>query len=1096
MKKILGLDIGVASVGWGIIDENNQIISAGVRLFEELDSSSNTKRRLFRGARRIKARRQLRIKDMRDLLIEYNIINQTSQIESNPYQARLKGLTLKLSNDELAAAFLQLAKRRGSSLETVEEEKTEGINPKAVLARHDIELKNKFVIEIQLEKFKETGKIRDNENIFRTDDYIVEAKQILKNQKLSETFVKKALQIISRRRHYSEGPGSVKSPTPFGRWRYVDDELRSKIIKGLNLSQKNIIGKQTFECDYLDQKYIVLKNGNIINKKPLNLIDLMRGKCSVYPEEFRAPKVSFSAQLQNLLNDINNMKIVSEENRSFTEEEKQKAIDVIRKNGGFKPDNINGFLKMFKLDINDVVGFRIDAKEKPLITDFKVYKELLKVFNSYNVELEDKIADKIADILTKTQVISERIDALSKIIKSINVVKDVANLTKYTGYHSFSFKAIYQLNEEMLKTNQNQQQILSGADMKANPEQAKLLLDESLILSSVARRAHREALKVTNEVLKEFGNFDRIVIETTREKNTADEKKRYKERQKYFFEQRQNALEILKEAGYSGDDKYSNQVSLKIKLYEEQFGKCAYTGNYIDLHRLITDPKAYEVDHIIPRSISQDNSYNNKVLIIQEVNQLKGNTTPFGYFQSGRVKSNYPISNYNLFKESVLGNSNYQKNARKRNNLLNEEDITKFSALQEFTNRNLVDTSYAARSLMNTIKNYLLTNNIKTAVHTIKGKQTDLFRAIGRSMWYRENQHLDVELNPFNKDRDVYMHHAVDALLIAGLSNQKTFKYLFDLEKTKHETYAVSKQTGEIFSADATEDANLIRFIKNVGNLTSEDIRYSWKIDRKINRSFSDQTIYSTRIFDGQEYVTKKHKNIYSFTKERLEKIFENEKESEKLLVYRHDRHTYELIKQAYLQYKHEKKPLFAYQEEHGKIRKNGKGPIVNNLKYLDGRLGSHIDITKPNGKRRVVLQQISPYRIDVYKNSDNRYKFITIRYSDFKLDEKGFFIDKDFYQQKLEEKKIDNTYTFTNSFNRNEVIALKQEEQPTKSYRFIASKSDRTNVIEVKYIYEREEEKRITFTIGRKTELIKKYAVSPAGRISIVENEKLTLVR
>jgi len=42
-------------------------------------------------------------------------------------------------------------------------------------------------------------------------------------------------------------------------------------------------------------------------------------------------------------------------------------------------------------------------------------------------------------------------------------------------------------------------------------------------------------------------------------------------------------------------------------------------------------------------------------------------------------------------------------------------------------------------------------------------------------------------VNPFNKDRNYYNHHALDALIIAGLSNQKTLKYLFDLETTKKE---------------------------------------------------------------------------------------------------------------------------------------------------------------------------------------------------------------------------------------------------------------------------------------------------------------------
>ena len=35
----------------------------------------------------------------------------------------------------------------------------------------------------------------------------------------------------------------------------------------------------------------------------------------------------------------------------------------------------------------------------------------------------------------------------------------------------------------------------------------------------------------------------------------------------------------------------------------------------LELVKVVTDPKAYEIDHIIPRSVSQDNSLNNKVLV-------------------------------------------------------------------------------------------------------------------------------------------------------------------------------------------------------------------------------------------------------------------------------------------------------------------------------------------------------------------------------------------------------------------------------------------------------------------------------------------------
>ena len=78
-KYILGLDIGISSVGWGLleIDENNQpfrIIDLGSRIFtpgEEASGDSKAKeRREKRGTRRVFRRRHFRVDRVKNLLYE------------------------------------------------------------------------------------------------------------------------------------------------------------------------------------------------------------------------------------------------------------------------------------------------------------------------------------------------------------------------------------------------------------------------------------------------------------------------------------------------------------------------------------------------------------------------------------------------------------------------------------------------------------------------------------------------------------------------------------------------------------------------------------------------------------------------------------------------------------------------------------------------------------------------------------------------------------------------------------------------------------------------------------------------------------------
>lgn len=72
--------------------------------------------------------------------------------------------------------------------------------------------------------------------------------------------------------------------------------------------------------------------------------------------------------------------------------------------------------------------------------------------------------------------------------------------------------------------------------------------------------------------------------------------------------------------------------------------------------------------------------------------------------------------------------NNKKYSNKKRGNLLFKEDITKFSVIQQFINRNLVDTSYACRVVLNTLSDYFKDNGIDTKVHTVVGKLTNKLR--------------------------------------------------------------------------------------------------------------------------------------------------------------------------------------------------------------------------------------------------------------------------------------------------------------------------------------------------------------------------------
>ena len=142
MSNILGLDLGTNSIGWAIVDdEDNKILGTGSRIFpmgvENLgdgdnEMSKNASRTGARGVRRQFFRRRLRKKILLQKLSEYKMCPLTdadfdnwkrtklfpsdklvSWFTKNPYELRQKALHEKLSLEEIGRVFYHLIQRRG-----------------------------------------------------------------------------------------------------------------------------------------------------------------------------------------------------------------------------------------------------------------------------------------------------------------------------------------------------------------------------------------------------------------------------------------------------------------------------------------------------------------------------------------------------------------------------------------------------------------------------------------------------------------------------------------------------------------------------------------------------------------------------------------------------------------------------------------------------------------------------------------------------------------------------------------------------------------------------------------------------------------------
>ncbi|RTZ68412.1 MAG: hypothetical protein DSZ21_01780 [Tenericutes bacterium] len=197
------------------------------------------------------------------------------------------------------------------------------------------------------------------------------------------------------------------------------------------------------------------------------------GKCSIYTDEYRAPKKCATSEIFNLLNDLNNISI---NNEKLSSDQKINLIKVALTGNKCVSKIRNEIFKEFNIDKSDehqINGERIDASGQPLYTPLESiyminkilgYKDLINLFiddKTFRFN-KDNIFDKIAKILHSTQIIEKRLEKLEKIkdLSKKQIEKLAKEMTGFSQTHSLSFKAMHELIDIMIVENKNQMQII------------------------------------------------------------------------------------------------------------------------------------------------------------------------------------------------------------------------------------------------------------------------------------------------------------------------------------------------------------------------------------------------------------------------------------------------------------------------------------------------------------------------------------------------------------------------------------------------------------------------------------------------------------
>lgn len=969
LRYTLGLDIGIASVGWAVLENNIdgepiKIERLGVRIFDKAEqpktgASLAEPRREARGQRRTIRRRRHRKDRIKQLIQQNDIMTRVemaemfehSQFETSVYELRVQALERALTKQEFVRVLIHLAQRRGYKSNSKSEEA----------------------------KDKENGKVKsaisENKKCMEENGYRTIGEMLLNDDRFWE-YNPDGTKIFVPHNHPDDYRTTVERSM-------VEDEIR------LIFSRQHALGvpyaTSEFEEAYLEiwgsQRNFDEGPGG---KSPYggNMIEKMLGHCTFEKDEPRAAKGSYSAEYFRLLQDVNHLRLVKNNGESCasTREQKQIYIDLVMKSAAASYAQLRK-----KLGLSNDISFNmlrygsdeIGKVERKKLGHMKFYHEMRKALNTVQKDAISTVSweqrDEIARILLCYKSDDKRKAQLEKLDIPREFIPALLTLSTSKTAH-LSAKALRKLIPHLEKgmTYAEACKEVYGEQKSSITKKNKLsLFDIEPINNPVVRRAVSQTIRVINAVVREYGAPEVVRVELAREMG-----KPYDVRTQMTKKQEANAKrneELRQQIKKIKGAEPTGQDIVKFKLFQDQNGVCLYSGQNLDITRLF-EAGYVDVDHIIPYSISFDDSYTNKVLVRSPENRQKGNRIPADYFKSDPAR-------WQRFETLV---NTQVHNWKKKRNLLTQ-------ALSEeqkngFKQRNLVDTQYIARVIYNLINDHL------QFAETGKYDKKRRTQAVNGAITAHVRKRLGIQ--KIREDGD--LHHAVDAAVVACVSPsmiQKITQYTKHREcirKTK-EGY-LDTETGELMTREAYDAKYSPRFpapwerfrqelearlsdnpAEEIARLhlatydSEEEIKpvfVSRKQTHKISGAAHEATLH--RKADGG-YINK-----VSLTKLTLDK---KTGEIKNYYAPESDRLLYEALKKRLKEFDGNAKEAFA--EPFYKPKRDGtRGPLVKKVKLYEKKT-----ITVPVGGGNA--DNGSMIRVDVFYIEDDGYYYVPIYTAD-----------------------------------------------------------------------------------------------------------------
>lgn len=773
----LGLDMGVASIGWAVTENASNFIDAGVRIFPAgIDNFGTSKqthlnqvRRAKRGSRRLCERKSKRLTLLRNILTKLGWMPLEAQAletwtQQDVYLLRSRAISEKLTLSEIGRIIYHLNQRRGFlSLRKNEAKSKSG--------KEADELKGMLGEIEQLKCAIQTGGYKTLGNYLHHIYQKSDGQERLRKRHTLRSMIYDEFSLIwqTQSAHHPELNDTLRYGSHGRR------ENPTNVTKPVpRMAGKSLLEQFGLENITFLQRCVYWRESSI-------------GQCELEKSQFRAPLADRRFQEFRMLSELNNLRIFDRSTpntpveRTLTDAERTAALAYLSHTE--KPSLAGLRKKIAALPSSPAATqftLNLEANKRESISGLETEMKLEKVLDRKWTDLADLTKNQLVDALVmpqfdaKSRRATQRTDPemeqlLLSILPSLTV-SEIAKLIELyfpAGTCGLSAMALERLLPHMRRglVYQGKDETNSARHLAGYPrrdEDQKLTLDllprlEDLtdpehsshdphfpqINNPLVLRSLHELRKVVNGIVRKYGKPARIHIEMARDlKMNSKQREEHANFTKQNEKDRAAASKALLDMGI-----WPTYDSILLhRLWIEQNKQCLYSGKPISFESLTTG--LVDIDHIYPRRAGDD-SYMNKVLCFSSENRAKNDRLPAIWLAGDQAK----------FDALTQRAASLPVAKQKR--------IAATQIPDHFTSGDLNDTAYMAR----TARHYLsLLVEQPHHVFCTKGKHT----AFLRKRW--EIQHLlettakpthQVLDGPVSKNREDHRHHALDAIVIA-----------------------------------------------------------------------------------------------------------------------------------------------------------------------------------------------------------------------------------------------------------------------------------------------------------------------------------------